>query len=222
LAELAGALAPEQLDAVCKAITELPDRSFLDVSPNLLNAVQTLYFTGNDIEAQLPKIRSARGNGVTTSAGRPVGSRCTLDTPSHPFSSVITPWEATAAPSSGLTTSAARSHSSRALRVVAAGPTLFVASLALNLLEVESDPRLLPFAVDMADALLAAHPNDTALWTDYTVGQRWCRWLDAVLAADPSAFPAGVPLTARIHTVLGRLANVGIPEAAALERKLPA
>ena len=59
--------------------------------------------------------------------------------------------------------------------VVATGPTLFVASLALSLLEVKADPRLLPFAVDMAETLLAAHPNDTALWTDYTVGQRWCR-----------------------------------------------
>ena len=97
-----------------------------------------------------------------------------------------------------------------------------MASLALSLLEVKADPRLLPFAVDMAETLLAAHPNDTALWTDYTVGQRWCRWLDAVLTADPSALAASAPLTARIHTVLGRLANVGIPEAAVLERKLPA
>ena len=59
MAELVGTLSQEQLDAVCKAITDSPDRSFLDVSPNSLDPVQTLYFTGNDLEAQLLKIRSA-------------------------------------------------------------------------------------------------------------------------------------------------------------------
>jgi hypothetical protein len=93
--------------------------------------------------------------------------------------------------------------------------------LAFDLLHVKADACLLPFAIDIAEALLNAHPTDTALCTDYGFGQRWCRWLDALLVADPAALDVAAPTTPRVHTLLGRLANIGIPEAADLERRLP-
>jgi hypothetical protein len=85
---------------------------------------------------------------------------------------------------------------------------------------VSSDPRLLPFAIEIAETLLNAHPNDAVLWVDYGLGKRWCNWLDALVTAHLSSLRADAALEARIHTILGRLANVGVAEAVALERKL--
>ena len=113
VAELVGTLSQEQLDAVCKAITDLPTAPSLTSRRNLLNPVQTLYFTGNDLEAQLLKIRSAFAERLfDTRQWRDHVRRSTGGIEMHlgyaipPFSSVTTPWEASVAPFWGLTTSA--------------------------------------------------------------------------------------------------------------------
>ena len=152
VAELVGTLSQEQLDAVCKAMTDLPDRSFLDVSPNLLSPVQTLYFTGNDVEAQLLKIRSALAERLfATGQWRDHVRRSTGGIETH-LGYAIPPLLFGYYVMGGHSGSVLRPNNidrltpllPSASAVVAAGPTLFVASLALNLLEVKADARLIP------------------------------------------------------------------------------
>jgi hypothetical protein len=227
VAQLVDAFTTEQLAAVCRSITDLPDIAFLEVAPTLLRPIQSLYFTGGDLDAQLVKIRSLFTtrlvetwqwrNHVETSTGG-VEMHLGAGVPPLLFGYY------------GLRQigcSLRPDHVERLLPLLPGastlfrqGPTLFTAGLVISLLEVKADARLLPFAVEVAEALLAAHPTDTALWADYSLGRRWCRWLDALHAADPASLGASAPMLPRVHAVLGQLANIGIPEAAALERKL--
>jgi hypothetical protein len=227
IAELVHALTPEQLDSACRAIADLPDRAFLDVSPNLLGPLQALYFTGQDLEPQLTKVRAAFTTRLfETSQWRDHVRRSTSGIETH-LSYAIPPllFGYYVIGRSGCSLSPDNIERLLPLlpgtsTIIKAGPTLFTAGLALSLLEVTADTRLLPFAIDIAEAMLAAHPNDTAFWTDYAIGQRWCRWLDALHSADHVSLAVSAPTHAQVHAVLGRLVSIGVAEAAALERKL--
>ena len=227
LAELVHVLTPEQLDAACRAITDLPDRSFLDVAPNLLGPLHALYFAGDDLEAQIIKVRAAFATRLFATSQWKNHLRTPMGGIETHLGYAIPPllFGYYVIGRSGC--SLGPDNIDRVLPLlpgtsplIKAGPTIFTAGLALSLLEIKADARLLPFAIEIAEAMLAAHPNDTAFWTDYVIGQRWCRWLDSLHAAEPASLAAVASLHVRVHAVLGRLANIGVAEAAALERKL--
>jgi hypothetical protein len=228
IAALTHALSPDQLDAASRAITELPDRAFLDVAATLLDPLHARYFGGGDLLEQLIKTRSAFvtrlldtwewKNHIRTPTGG-IETHLGYTVPPLLFGTYVL--------GGRIGCSLGPDNLDRLLPllpgaspIVKQGPTVFTAGLALSLLETKADARMLPFALDIVEAALDAHPNDTAFWADYAIGQRWCRWLDALHVAHPASLAATTLLQARVHAVLGRLASIGIAEAAALERKL--
>jgi hypothetical protein len=227
VAQLADGLTAEQLDAVCRGITDLPDSAFLEVAPTLLRPLQSLYFAGGDLEAQVLKIRSVfAARLVETREWRSHIQEATGGVEIH-LGAAVPPLLFGSYVLGRIGCALRTEHLEKVLpllpgasTLVRQGATLFTAGLAIALLEIKADARLLPLAVDVAEALLEAHPSDTALWNDHGFGQRWCRWLDALHGGDTASLSLAAPLHARIHVILGRLANIGVPEAAALERKL--
>jgi hypothetical protein len=227
VSQIVHVLTPEQLNEVCNAITDLPDRSFLDVAPALLNPLQALYFGGADIETLAIKIRAVFMQRLFETSQWKRHIRTPTEGIETHLTSAIPPFLFGYYGLAQVGCSLRPEDTDRLLPLLpdtsdflGKGPTLFTAGLALSLLEHKVDPRLLPFAVDVAEALLAAHPANTVLWNDYALGRRWCRWLEALHAADPTALSSSAPIHSRLHAVLGRLTNIGIPEAAVLERKL--
>jgi hypothetical protein len=227
IARLIHTLTPDQLDAVCRGITDLPESAFLDVGPAFLAPLQDRYFSGGGIEAQVIKVRSEL-------AKRLIETRRWADHVRRSSGGIETHLSYAIPPLlfgyHGLGTSGTFLGPDNIERVlpllpsasaiVSAGPTIFTGGLALSLVEIRPDARLLPFAVDVAEALLNAHPTDTVLWNDFSFGPRWCRWLDAMHTANPTALAASESMEARVHSILGRLASIGVAEAATLERKL--
>ena len=104
--------------------------------------------------------------------------------------------------------------------LVKTGPVPFTAMLLMNLLEVAPAPRHASFFVSSALTWLGRQPANTDLWIESGLGKRLAIWIEGVLAADESLRSNDNPVRAEIDDILGRLVQLGVPEAHRIERAM--
>jgi hypothetical protein len=97
------------------------------------------------------------------------------------------------------------------------GPSLFVALITLNLLEVSPRPAHLPFMVAAANAWLASYADDSAFWVDQGIGTRVCAWIEDVWRQDGTMLNPDEPVRTEVDRLLAGLIRTGVAEARRLE-----
>lgn len=107
-------------------------------------------------------------------------------------------------------------------KLIRSAPSLSVATVTVNLLEVSPRPQHLAFVIDAAKTWLEAFPDDSDFWVDYGIGCRICAWLDAVLHQDPDLLACTSPLRNDVDRILSALVSLGIAEAHRLEEAITA
>ncbi|MGH9467573.1 MAG: hypothetical protein ACRD1Y_09475 [Terriglobales bacterium] len=101
-----------------------------------------------------------------------------------------------------------------------AGPSFFVAIVALNLFEVSPKPDHLPYVIDAAMAWQRAYPDSVPFWVDTDLGRRVCNLIELTLQNEPGILAAATPLRFKVDDLLPSLVRIGVPEAARLENSL--
>lgn len=102
------------------------------------------------------------------------------------------------------------------------GPSLFVAMVAVNLLEVSPRPAHLPFMVAAAKTWIESYPDDSQFWVDHGIGRRMCLWIENVRGQDATLLGVDNPLRVEVDRILSALIRVGVAEAGRLEQVLAA
>lgn len=105
-------------------------------------------------------------------------------------------------------------------RCAVEGSTPFVATVTLNLLEVEPQPAHLSFLLAAASGWLAAFPDSPDFWIERGIGRRVCALIDAVRQTEPTLLAPGEPLRNEVDWLLPGLVCVGVADAARLEQAL--
>ena len=101
-------------------------------------------------------------------------------------------------------------------------PFLFVAQVALNLLEISPRPEHLPFLVGAVQSLLDAHADDTGFWVDFSMGSRVCNMIEVIVGQDETVANAESDIRPALDLLLARLVALGVAEASQLEKTLAA
>jgi hypothetical protein len=100
------------------------------------------------------------------------------------------------------------------------GPSLFVALVTLNLLEVSPRSAHLPFLVTAAKAWLRGYPDHRDFWIDYGIGRRVCVWIEEVRRQEPTLFDRNEAIRMDVDRLLAKLITLGVAEASRLETAL--
>jgi hypothetical protein len=102
-------------------------------------------------------------------------------------------------------------------RLVKSGPSLFVALVAMNLLEVSPRPAHLRFVVVAAKTWVDSFPDDSQFWIDYGIARRVCLWIENVRGQDAALLGADDAVRAEVDRILAALVRFGVAEARRLE-----
>ena len=105
-------------------------------------------------------------------------------------------------------------------KLVESGPSLFVAIVTLNLLEVSPRSAHLPFMVTAAMTWLESYPNDSDFWVDHGIGRRVCVWIEEVRRQEPSLLDRDKPVRFDVDRLLAALISLGVADARRLEEAL--
>ena len=105
-------------------------------------------------------------------------------------------------------------------KLVESGPSLFVAIVTLNLLEVSPRSAHLPFMVTAAMTWLKSYPNDSDFWVDHGIGRRVCVWIEEVRRQEPSLLDTDKPVRFDVDRLLAALISLGVADAKRLEEAL--
>jgi hypothetical protein len=105
-------------------------------------------------------------------------------------------------------------------KLVESGPSLFVAIVTLNLLEVSPRSAYLPFTVTAAKTWLENYPDDKDFWVDHGIGRRVCVWIEEVRRQEPSLLDRDKPVRFDVDRLLAALISLGVADARRLEEAL--
>ena len=105
-------------------------------------------------------------------------------------------------------------------KLVESGPSLFVALVTLNLLEVSPRSQHLPFMVAAVKAWLASYPNDSDFWVDDGIGSRVCAWIEEVRRQDTALLNTDKPVRIDVDRLLAGLISAGVADARQIEESL--
>jgi hypothetical protein len=227
---LPGLAAPEIDQLALKPICTLPDRSILDVLPDFLRSLDVVYFNHRSIEEPIAvSIRSTFADRLMASTGwkRLRGQRgSSIETHIGPAIAVFffNDYSGFGQPPQCYLPPACIDRLNPFLSVlktlVESGPSVFVALVTLNLLEVSPQAGHLPFLVTAAKAWVRTYPQDTEFWVDYGIGRRVCVWLEHVHRIEPAQLRIHEPVRSHVDRLLGALVSLGVPEARQLEERL--
>ncbi|MDP1947074.1 MAG: ATP-binding protein [Nitrospirota bacterium] len=226
---LPGLLLPEIEQLALDPIGSLPDTSFYDILPSFLRSGDIAYFNDRALEESVAvgvhskvagrlmasagwkRLRGQRGGSIETHIGPAIAvvffndygigqpPRCYLPPVCidrlPPFIPVLE-------------------------KLVESGPSLFLALVTLNLLEVSLRSTHLPFMVTAAKAWIRSYPQDTEFWVDYGIGRRFCLWLGQIHQAEPARLKNDVAVGSDVDQLLAALVGLGVPEAKRLEEAL--
>jgi hypothetical protein len=105
-------------------------------------------------------------------------------------------------------------------KLVEGGPSVFIATVLLNLLDVVPRQAWLPLMISAGNIWMSACKDDRTFWIDYDIGRRVCVWVDRIRLQQQEAFATGQPLRDDLDRLLASLVRLGIPEANQLEAAL--
>ena len=97
--------------------------------------------------------------------------------------------------------------------LIESSPSLFVALITLNLLEVSPRPIHLPFMVASVKTWLKNSPNDINFWVDYGMGRRICVLIETVLSQDSALLDNDESLRLEVDRLLSAMVSLGIADA---------
>lgn len=227
---LPGLAVPEIEQLALKPICTLPDRSFFDILPDFLRSLDLVYFNHRTIEEPIAVIvRSTFAGRMMASTGwkRLRGQRgSSIETHIGPAIAVLffNDYSGFGQPPQCYLPPTYIDRLSPYLSVletmVESCPSVFVALITLNLLEVAPQARHLPFLVTAAKAWKKTYPQDTEFWVDYGIGRRVCVWLEHVQQIEPARLKTHEPVRSHVEGLLGTLVSLGVPEARQLEERL--
>jgi hypothetical protein len=103
-------------------------------------------------------------------------------------------------------------------KLVAAGPSLKVADVLLNLLAVSPRAEHLPLLAAACRRWLEAFAGLPVFWVDFGMGSRWCKVVQAAIGSDDSSLD--LSLTAELPHLVAELIALGVAEAPRLETVL--
>ena len=105
-------------------------------------------------------------------------------------------------------------------KLVESGPSLFVALVTLNLLEVSPRPSHLPFTVVAAKTWLASYPNDSKFWVDHGIGSRVCALIEEIWRQEATLLDTDKVIRIDVDRLLAALISIGVADARRLEESL--
>ena len=105
-------------------------------------------------------------------------------------------------------------------KLVRSGPSLFVAVVTLNLLEVSPRSAHLPFIVEAAKTWMGSHPDNCEFWVDHDIGRRVCVWIEEVWRQDPALLNTDKAIRFDVDRLLAALISLGVADARRLEELL--
>jgi hypothetical protein len=210
-------------------LATLPDESFFDAVEDFLPSVDAVYFDGRGIEESVAVgIRSKLADRLMESSGwKWMASSDSASVERHLGSAIAALFfnqQGFAHPAKCYLLPKGIDGLQPFLpvldRLVKGGPSLSIAIVTLNLLELSPRPAQLLFLVAAAEAWVDSHPENTQFWVDYGIGRRVSRWIATIHAQDPALLRAGAPPRAEVDRILAALVRLGVADARQLEKAL--
>ncbi|MDZ4853811.1 MAG: hypothetical protein SGJ26_02950 [Nitrospirota bacterium] len=223
---LPGLALPEIEQLALTPIGVLPDKAFYDIITGFLRSVDAVYFSDRGLQEPIAiRIRSVLANRMMATSGwqHLAGNR----------SSSIE-WHIGPAIAVLFFNVYGFAHSAQCYllpngidrldaflpvleQLIEHGPSLFVALVTLNLLEVSPRSAHLPFLVTAAKAWLRGYPDHRDFWVDYGIGRRVCVWIEEVRRQEPTLFDRNEAMRMDVDRLLAKLITLGVAEASRLE-----
>jgi hypothetical protein len=226
---LPGLTQPEAEALSVTAIAALPDESFFDLTTDFLRAVDAVYFNdGGLAEPIAVGIRSALASRIMASHGwqRLRDNRSSsIERHIGPAIAVLffNNYSFIPPPTCYLYAKGVDRIDGflpTLTRLIASGPSLFVALVTLNLMEVSTKPAHLPFVVAAAKVWLDHYSDDSTFWVDHGIGSRVCLWVEKVHKQAPELLENSQPIRRGIDGLLAALVTLGVADARRLEEDL--
>ncbi|MEN3312812.1 MAG: hypothetical protein V7645_2141 [Actinomycetota bacterium] len=226
---LPGLESPDVDELVLTKILSLPEKSFFDVVTVFLRSVDAVYFGNQDIEvADAVRIRSTLADRLITSSGwRWMNASSSASVEMHLGPAIAVFFfndYGHFQPAKSYLLPPAIDRLDPFLpvlrKLIESGPSLFVALVMLNLLEVSPRAAHLPFAVSAAKTWLSSHPDDAEFWVEYAIGPRVCALIDAAWRQEPALLRRDQTRRGDVDTLLAVLIRLGVAEAKRLEDAL--
>lgn len=226
---LPGLSLPEVEQLALAPISSLPDTSFFDIIPSFLRSCDVAYFNDRALEESVAigirskvagslmaragwkRLRGQRGSSIETRIGPAIATllfndygigqspRCYL----MPLSiDRLTPFLPVLA------------------KLVESGPSLFVALVTLNLLEISPRPTHLPFLVEAAKDWLRSYPEDSEFWVAHGIGRRICMLIEKHWKLEPAVLDTIGTIRMDLDRMLAALVNLGVSDARRLEESI--
>jgi len=223
-------LAFSEIESLALArISSLPDESFFEVVTHFVRSIDTIYFNDRGLQESIAvSIRSEFSSRLMASSGwkRLAGSRSASIERRvgsavavlffNDYSSVV--------PTNCYLLPNAVSRLDPFLpvleRLVKGAPSLFVAIVTLNLLEVSLKPAHLGFLVMAARAWLDSYSDNRDFWVGHGIGRRVCVAIEEVRRQEPVLLDIAKSIRFDIDRLLAALIVLGVPEARRLEQAL--
>jgi hypothetical protein len=223
-------LASTEIDELALTpIISLPDEPFFGVMTQFLRSVDAVYFNESRLQEPIAvSIRSALARRLMASSGwkRLSGSRsasiemhvgpaiATLFFNDHGF---IQPAKCYLLPKG---VDRLDPFLPVLERLVVSGPSLFVALVTLNLIEVAPKSTHLQFMMAAAKAWLRSYPDSNDFWIGHEIGRRVSVWIEAVWRREPTLLDVERTVRLDVDRLLAALVSLGVADARRLEEAL--
>ncbi|NNG68574.1 hypothetical protein HLI18_01345 [Rhizobium laguerreae] len=220
-----------QFDTMLLALTSLPDQRFSDVAASVIHAADALYFNNQDRPSARPiELRTRMAQRVMALsrwkyAADPNDLRIDHETGSVVGKMLVNTYNQFSGTRSYLLPllSDRLDPLLEPMRpLLPGGPTSFIASCVMNLLNVSPRARHLGFLLEATEAWLVRVPGNAAFWTATRVGHQIVEWFETVIGDEQALLAPEHPERERIDRLLGALVSVGVAEAHELEKKVEA
>ena len=230
LAHCLPGLGSREVDELALApISSLPDKPFFDVMTQFLRSVDAVYFNNSDLQGSIAiSVRSALAHRLMASSGwKWLGRSRSASIEMHIGPAIAVVFfndYGFAQPAKCYLLPKGIDRLNPFLpvleKLVESGPSLFVALVTLNLLEVSTSSAHLPFMVAAAKVWLESYPNDSDFWVDHGIGRRVCVWIDEVRLQEPSLLNTDTAVRFDLDRLLPALVSLGVADAKRLEEAL--
>lgn len=226
---LPGLALPEIERLALVPISSLPDEAFFDILTQLLRSVDAVYFNNGGLQQPIAiSIRSALANRLMTSSGwRWLRARRSFCIEIHIAPAIAVLFfndYGFAQPTNCYLLPKGVDRLDPFLpvltKLVESGPSLFVAVVTLNLLEVSPRSAHLAFILAAAKTWLESYRDDSHFWVDQGIGRRVCVWIEEVRRQDPALLDAGKAVRFDMDRMLATLITLGVADAWRLEEAL--
>ncbi|TCM51123.1 hypothetical protein C8J36_110130 [Rhizobium sp. PP-F2F-G48] len=214
-----------RFDQGLRMVTGLPDKSFCDVAPSVIQAADALYFNDPARPAARPvALRSALTGRVMKlrrweHASDPASPRVDTETAGVVAKVLFNnhnPFSITASYLPPLLFDRVDPLLDTVRPLMAGGPTSFVALCTMNLLLVAPQPRHINFLLNAVETWFS-RTQAVGFWIATGIGGQVVKWFKAVITEEPGLLLPEHPYRDRIDRVLGYIVGVGLAEAHELE-----